>query len=313
MKTIAILALDEVVPFDLATATEVFGWTCKGDGSPAYQVQVCTQGGRVRAGAFDLLSRHRLEAALAADTLVVPGIRVPERPSPPRALAVLREAARAGKRIASICSGAFVLAEAGLLDGLRVTTHWLAAPILASRYPALRVDANVLFVDNGQILTSAGAAAGLDLCLHMVRNDYGAEVAARTARLSVMPLERPGGQAQFIEHVPPHCASSLQGLLPWLEENLAEPLRLEDMAQRAATSVRTLNRRFLEQVGMPPLQWLLKARVRHARRLLETTPLSVEQVATRAGFGSATALRERFMKDLGTSPSAYRRAFRAMV
>jgi transcriptional regulator GlxA family with amidase domain len=197
-----------------------------------------------------------------------------------------------------------------LLDGKRATTHWLAASELARRHPAVTVDPNVLYVDEGQFLTSAGAAAGLDLCLHMVRLDYGAAVAADTARLSVMPLERSGGQAQFILHAPPAPEGlSLDPTLRWIEKNLSKPLTLHAMAKHAALSVRTLSRRFREQTGTTPLKWLLRARVYRAQVLLETTRLSVELVTGRVGFGSPSALREQFQRFVGTSPQAYRRAF----
>ncbi|AIO69932.1 helix-turn-helix domain protein [Burkholderia oklahomensis] len=206
-----------------------------------------------------------------------------------------------------------MLAEAGLLDGLRATTHWLGAAELARRYPSVSVDANVLFVDNGQVLTSAGASAALDLCLHMIRCDYGAAVAADAARLAVTPLVRDGGQAQFIAGEPPRRTSTLHALMEWLQCNLREPLTLDAIARQGAMSVRTLTRRFQEQAGTSPLQWLQTARVRRAQQLLETTALSVEQIATEAGFGSATAFRERFVRIVGTTPKRYRQAFRAQA
>ena len=190
-------------------------------------------------------------------------------PIPRDVIAAVREAARSGARVASICTGAFVLAATGLLDGLRATTHWAAVPILAERYPAVTVDPGVLFVDNGQILTSAGAAAGLDLCLHMVRRDYGPAAAAHAARLAVMPLERDGGQAQFIVHQPPASAAGLQPLLHWLTKNLHRELSMEEVARQAAMSPRTLSRQFRQQVGTTLLQWVLAARVRRAQELLE--------------------------------------------
>ncbi len=195
-------------------------------------------------------------------------------------LAALRSAAASGTRIASICVGAFTLAATGLLDGLRATTHWAAAGELARRYPAVAVDANVLFVDNGQILTSAGAAAGLDLCLHMIRNDHGSAVAADAARIAVMPLERDGGQAQFIVREPPTPdGATLEPLLRWMEENAHRELTLADIAAQAMMSARTLNRRFREQTGTTPLHWLHRARLRQAQYLLETTSHSVERIA----------------------------------
>ena len=211
--------------------------------------------------------------------------------------------------MASICTGAFVLAAAGLLDGMRATTHWLAAAELAARYPAVTVDAKVLFIDNGAILTSAGAAAGLDLCLHMVRCDYGAAMAARAARLAVTPLERDGGQAQYIVHEPPASDATLRPLLNWLEERLHHRLSLQQIANHGALSTRTLTRRFREQVGTSPMQWLLAARIRRARELLETTDLSTHRVASEVGFESVSAFRERFHQDVGTSPAEYRRTF----
>jgi len=310
MHQLAVLALPGVVPFDLSTPCEVFGRVRVPGVAKAYDVRVCGLSRTVRAEAFDVQVRWRLDLLEGAHTIVVPGLSDPFAPVPPAACAALVAAAARGARIASICSGAFVLAAAGLLDGQRATTHWLAASELARRYPRVTVDPNVLFVDNGRILTSAGAAAGLDLCLHLVRQDHGAAVAADVARLSVMPLQREGGQAQFIVHDTPPAAPSLQPLLDWLAAHPARSPSLAEMASRAGMSSRTFSRRFLEQTGETPVQWLLGARVRHAQRLLETTGRSVEQVASAAGFGSASAFRTRFARVVGTSPQAYRRAFR---
>lgn len=310
MHKVAIVALRGVVPFDLATATEVFGWTRTLDQAAAYEIRVCGEAKTVDAGAFAICTEWSLSDIPWADTVVVPGLADPFVPVARSVTAAVRAAADAGARVASICTGAFVLAAAGVLDGLRATTHWRAATELARRYPAVTVDPNVLYVDNGQILTSAGAAAGLDLCLHMVRRDYGPAVASDSSRLAVMPPMREGGQAQFITPDMPTCTSSLQPVLAWLEKNLQRPLTLNDIARQAVTSTRTLSRRFIDQTGTTPLQWLLAARIQHARRLLETTALSVEQIATATGFGSATALRARFARALGTSPLRYRQAFR---
>lgn len=235
-----------------------------------------------------------------------PTVSIPED-----VLAALRVAADGGTRIASICVGAFTLAATGLLDGRRATTHWAAARELARLYPEIDVNADVLFVDNGQILTSAGAAAGLDLCLHMIRQDHGSAVAADAARVAVMPLERDGGQAQFIVHEQPGAdGASLEPLLRWMEENADRELTLNDLAARATMSSRTLNRRFREQTGTTPLQWLHRSRIRRAQYLLETTGHPVERIATQVGFGSQTTFRDRFKRIVGTSPQAYRRAFR---
>lgn len=244
-----------------------------------------------------------------ADTVVVPGIDNLDGPIPPEVIRSLKAARKRGARLASICTGAFVLAAAGALDGLRATTHWQAARELARRYPEIEVDPEVLYVDNGQVLTSAGAAAGLDLCLHMVRRDLGSTIAAATARAAVMPLERSGGQAQFITHEEPETTESLGPLLLWIEQNPQEPLSLSQVAHHAAMSMRTLSRRFREQVGMSPAQWIARARIRRAQQLLETTGLPIEEVAEMAGFRSASVLREHFGTIVGTSPLVYRRAF----
>ncbi|MEU7162836.1 helix-turn-helix domain-containing protein, partial [Streptomyces chrestomyceticus] len=212
-----------------------------------------------------------------------------------------------------ICTGAFILAAAGLLDGLRATTHWVAADQLAERFPRVDVRPDVLYVDNGQILTSAGAAAGMDLCLHIIRRDLGSAVAADSARLSVMPLEREGGQAQFIVQATPPVpqGSLLEPVLAWIEDHLAQDLTLAEMAARSRLSERTFSRRFREQTGTTPLQWLLRARVRRAQFLLETTDHGVERIASQAGFGSPTAFRERFKRVVGVTPQSYRSAFRS--
>ena len=214
-----------------------------------------------------------------------------------------------GARIASICSGTFILAAAGLLDGRRATTHWLAAGLLAERHPAVAVDPGVLFVDEGRIVTAAGASAGLDMCLHLLRRDHGHAVAAHAARLAVAPLDREGGQAQFIHHEAPGSAANLAGLLDWMRENAHRRLTVDELARQAAASPRTFARRFREQTGTTPLQWLITARVRRAQELLETTRLSIEEIAAAAGFEGAAALRDRFRCTVGVSPKAYRRSF----
>uniref|UniRef100_A0AAU3H317 AraC family transcriptional regulator n=1 Tax=Streptomyces sp. NBC_01401 TaxID=2903854 RepID=A0AAU3H317_9ACTN len=311
MHTIALLALDRVIPFDLSTPIEVFSRTRLPDGRPGYQIRVCAQRPEIDAGTFTMRVPWGLDGIEGADTIIVPGTADPAAPLDPAVRDALRAAAANGTRIASICSGTFPLAASGLLDGLRATTHWVAAGLLASSHPDIEVDADVLYVDNGQILTSAGAAAGLDLCLHMIRRDYGSAVAADAARLSVMPLEREGGQAQFIvhDHAPAPQGSVLEPLLAWLQDNLGSDLALADIADRAGTSTRTLIRRFREQTGTTPLQWLHRARIRQAQHLLETTHHSVERIGAQVGFGSPTAFRDRFKKTTGVSPHAYRRAF----
>ncbi|MCA1219161.1 GlxA family transcriptional regulator [Streptomyces sp. 8L] len=311
MHTVAVLALDRVIPFDLSTPIEVFTRTRLPDGRPGYRVRVCAERPRVDAGTFTLHAPWGLDALGTADTVIVPGTDDSAAPLPPAVRTALRAAAGRGTRIASICSGAFPFAATGLLDGLRATTHWAVADLLAAAHPEIEVDPDVLYVDNGQFLTSAGAAAGLDLCLHMIRGDYGSAVAADAARLSVMPLEREGGQAQFIvhEHTPTPQGSELDPLLAWLRENLGHELALSDIAARAGMSTRTLIRRFRAQTGVTPLQWLHRARVRQAQHLLETTAHSVERIGAQVGFGSATAFRDRFKRTTGISPHTYRRSF----
>jgi transcriptional regulator GlxA family with amidase domain len=314
MHTVAVLALDKVIPFDLATPIEVFTRSRLPDGRPAYRVRVCGTASTVDAGAFTLQPPWGLAALADADTVILPGCADPTAPVPAEVLDALRRAAARGTRIASICSGAFILAATGLLDGHRATTHWLAAPALAQRHPEIAVDPGVLYVDNGQFLTSAGAAAGMDLCLHLIRRDHGSAVAADAARLSVMPLEREGGQAQFIVHDQPPAprGSVLEPLLRWLEDNSGRDLTLDDIAGHAGMSTRTLNRRFREQAGSTPLQWLHRARIRQAQYLLEATTHPVDRIASQVGFGSPTAFRDRFKRVVGTSPRAYRSAFQGL-
>lgn len=316
MHRIAVLALDRVIAFDLAIPCQVFDAARLPDGSRAYEVMVCgsshvaaTSGAEPQ---FTIRAPYGLADARRADTIVVPGLSPLAEPPPRRVLQLLRAAAADGVRIASVCTGAFVLAAAGLLDGLRATTHWHYADDLATRYPAVDVDPDVLFVDNnGSVLTSAGLAAGLDLCLYMVGTDYGAGVAADVARGTVVPLVRDGGQAQFIVHKPPEdLGVTLQQTLQWMHENLHHQLTLEDIAAHAITSVRTLNRRFREQIGTTPLQWLLQARVERAKELLETTNLSVERIADEVGFGASVTLRQHFARRVGIPPQRYRDTFR---
>jgi transcriptional regulator GlxA family with amidase domain len=311
MHTVAVLALDKVIPFDLATPIEVFTRTRLPDGRPAYRVRICAATPTVDAGAFTLQPPWGLDALIDADTVILPGCADPTAPIPAHVIDALRHAAAGATRIASICSGTFILAATGLLDGHRATTHWLAAALLAELHPAIDVDPDVLYVDNGQFLTSAGAAAGLDLCLHLVRRDHGSAVAADAARLAVMPLEREGGQAQFIVHDQPPTprGSILEPVLRWMEDNASKDLTLDDIATYAGMSSRTLNRRFREQAGTTPLQWLLRIRIRQAQYLLETTNHPVDRIATQTGFGSSTAFRDRFKRIVGTNPNAYRSAF----
>jgi transcriptional regulator GlxA family with amidase domain len=305
---VAALVVREVVAFDLAIPAQVFGRE-----PDLYEWAVCapTPGRVPTETGFDVLVPHGLEVLKEADTVVVPGIGDRAWPLPQEPLEALREAKRLGARVASICTGAFVLAAAGLLDGRRAATHWRYAPLLARQFPAVEVDADVLYVDDGDVLSSAGVAAGIDLCLHMVRKDHGAEVANGIARRIVVAAHRDGGQAQFVERPLPAEDGGLAATREWMEERLDEPLTVKAMARHAACSPRSFARRFRAETGTTPLQWLIARRVAEAQRLLEGTELPVEQVATRSGFGTAAALRQHFGRALSTSPSAYRRAFRA--
>ncbi|WP_433548657.1 GlxA family transcriptional regulator [Streptomyces sp. CA-294286] len=314
MHVVAVLALDGVSAFDLTIPCQAFALPRGDDGTPVYEVRVCVDRSvAATAGPFEtfrISSPYGWGDALGADTVVVPGIPHDQVPSA-RALDLLREAAAGGARIASICTGAFALAHAGLLDGRRATTHWRFADLLAEQFPATRVDPSVLYVDEGPVLTSAGIAAGLDLCLHMIRGDHGAAVAAKAARMLVMPPQRTGGQAQFIEYrTPVEDVSDLGDTLEWLRGKLGEPLSLADIATHAMMSRRSLARHFRAQTGTTPLRWLLTQRVQRARELLETTALPLPRVAEACGFGSVETLRHHFARQVGTTPSAYRTTFR---
>lgn len=315
MRPVAVLALDGVVGFDLAIPGQVFGTANLMVDSPVYEIRIAAPGRCVRTassfGALELRTEWGLEALEDADTIVVPGLSDPLSEPEAAVLDGLRAAWARGVRITSVCNGAFVLAAAGLLDGRRATTHWQDAAELARRYPRVTVDPAVLYVEDGNLCTSAGVAAGLDMCLHLVRNDLGAAVAADTARHIVMPPQRQGGQAQFIVHPDPGSgASGLGDTLHWMTANLDRPLTLAEIADHAALSVRSLNRHFRAQVGTTPLQWLLHARIRYARELLETTDHSVEIVARRTGFATATAMRHHFTRHTGIAPHHYRANFR---
>jgi transcriptional regulator GlxA family with amidase domain len=307
---VAVLAFDGVVLADLAAPCELLGGARDAQGRAAYEVRVCSPSRHVTTAYVALEVPFGLATLKRAATLIVPGIDDIDRPIDAALVRAISAAVARGARVASICSGALILAATGALDGKRATTHWRCAAELARRHPRIEVDAAVLYVDHGQLLTSAGAAAGLDLCLHLVRRDLGAQVAATVARQAVMPLERAGTQAQFIVHTQPTVEDGALGsLLLWLAQNLHRSLTLPTLARRARMSTRTLSRRFREQVGTTPALWVASARVREAQRLLETTRWSIERVAAEVGFRSPSILREHFRQSVGTSPQAYRRAF----
>jgi transcriptional regulator GlxA family with amidase domain len=312
---VAVLALDGVVGFDLGTPPQVFGAARDDAGRPLYEVRVCTVGAAATrsASGYAVAPEHGLEALAWADTVVVAGVegRCAAGPFPVEALEALRDAAGRARTV-SICTGAFVLASAGLLDGRPATTHWLWADLFRELHPAVLLDPQVLFVDDGDVLTSAGVAAGVDLCLHLVRRDHGAAVANRAARRCVVPPWSSGGQSQFIERqVPAVTETSTAGARAWALEHLAEPLDLAALAARARMSVRTFTRRFRDETGLSPARWLAEQRVDRARHLLETTDLPVDQVARHSGFGTAAALRAQMAAAVGVAPSAYRSTFRS--
>lgn len=314
---VAILALPSVVPFDLAVPVQVFAYPRSDLGARRYHAVVCAaRRGRVESSAgFAILAPHGLDALRRAQTIVVPGIDDLDLPISPAVTRALRAAHRRGARIVSICTGAFVLADAGLLDGRRATTHWMDAPELRKRHPQVQVDADVLYVDEGRVLTSAGIAAGIDLCLHVVRMDHGAAVANAVARRLVVPPHRSGGQAQFVPspigEIGPD-GGTLEATRAWILERLGDTsLTVGAMARHAGMPVRSFARHFANESGTSPLRWLVRQRVLAAQRLLELGYAGVDRVAERCGFGSAASLRVHFRRELATSPLAYRRAFSA--
>ncbi|OMC53585.1 AraC family transcriptional regulator [Mycobacterium sp. IS-836] len=310
MHRVAVLAEPDVIAFDLAIAIEVFGRVRLEDGAPGYRVRVCGCEPLLAAGPIRISTDFGLEELRNADTIVVPGRNDVTAPVRDDVAIALKSAHSRGARIASICSGAFTMAAAGILDGRRATTHWLAAELFSAAYPSVRLDADALYVDEGQILTSAGASAGLDLCLHMVASDYGSAAAADAARLAVTPLHRTGGQAQFIIRNRRMSNTELDGLLAWIENNAHLPLTLRGIARQASTSERTINRRFKQETGQTPMQWVNGIRIKHAQELLERTSDSIENVSRRVGFASATNFREQFRRLVGVAPQSYRNTFR---
>ncbi|WP_188269534.1 MULTISPECIES: GlxA family transcriptional regulator [unclassified Streptomyces] len=314
MTVMAILALDGALPFELSVPGQIFGTANESAGRDHYEIRVCAPGRRVATaaefGGLNLTTPWGLEGLADADTVVIPGhAHFLDQPSAP-VIKALRSAGERGARLASICVGAFTLAATGLLDGHRATTHWRHAAELARRHPAVDVDRHSLYIDHGTLITSAGVAAALDLCLHLVRRDLGAALAATTARHTVMPLQRDGGQSQYIEHPTPNSrTTTLEPTLRWMEAHLHRDLTLDDIARHSAMSVRSLNRHFRAQTGTTPLQWLLRARVHRAQELLETTTIPVERIADETGFGAPSTFRQHFARHVGVSPQTYRNTF----
>ncbi|MER5933558.1 helix-turn-helix domain-containing protein [Streptomyces sp. NPDC002054] len=310
MHRVAVIAVPPATTFDLSIPELVLGETTV-NGRPGYEVRICTArpGPVATSGSLQVAIPHGLDAVEDADTVIVTGTGAREDVDP-RVLASLRRASAAGKRVASICTGAFVLARAGVLDGRTATTYWAKSEEFRSRFPEVSLRPDVLYVEDGKVLTSAGLSAGIDLCLHLVRTDYGAAAANAVARLVVAAPVRPGGQAQFIETpMPPENGTSLADTRAWALGRLHEPVTRTALAGHARTSVRTLTRRFHAETGLSPLQWLLHQRVNRAQELLETTDLPMEQVARLSGLATTDSLRQHLSRRTGLTPSAYRAAF----
>ncbi|MFD5429856.1 helix-turn-helix domain-containing protein [Streptomyces sp. NPDC127084] len=322
--SVAVVVTEELpVPswdlYELSIPCTVFGTPQPDLADPWYELRLCgidqpAQDGAMPGAGLSLRTRYGLDDLADADTVIVPS--VPDScvdegaPLPQKLITALRGAYDAGARMVSLCTGAFALAEAGLLDGRRATAHWMHTAQLAERYPKVHVDDSVLYVDDGDVLTSAGLTAGLDLCLHLVRRDLGAHVANQLARRMVVPAHRPGGQAQFIDLPVPEADD--QGLVPvleWARAHLDQPLTVDELARRAAMSPRTFYRRLRAATGLTPLRWLLEQRLGRARTLLESTDLPVEKIGELSGLGTANNLRHHFLRQVGVSPSDYRRAF----
>jgi len=308
MHTVTMPVIDDMPMYEVGIACEVLG-------APLYELRLCASAPvRIESG-FAIHPEHSLQALATADTVLIPAL--PHaclnegRPIPPELVSAVRSAAEAGARLVSLCSGAFVLAAAGVLDGMRATTHWQQAARLAQWHPRVEVDPSVLYVDNGNVLTSAGRSAGLDLCLHLVRRDHGARVANALARSMVVAAHRPGGQSQYVSHsVPATDGEGVGAVLHWALHRLDQPLTVAAWARHARMSSRTFVRRFHDATGATPHQWLLTQRLNRARELLESTALPIDQVSERSGLGSAANLRHHFSVAVGTTPTAYRRAFK---
>ncbi|MEU5276171.1 helix-turn-helix domain-containing protein [Streptomyces asoensis] len=311
MAAVALALTEGMLHFELSMAYEVFGAAPAGVNVPWYDVEICGTGS-VRVGRFLLEPDRGLDRLREARTVIVPGWADVDVEPPAPLVDAVRAAHGAGARVASLCTGAFVLAAAGLLDGRRATTHWAHTDVLAARHPRVEVDPDVLYVDEGSVLTSAGKAAAMDLCLHLVRLDHGSSVANAVARRLVVPPHRAGGQAQFVAApVPARDDHPLGALLPWAIEHLDRPLTVEDLARQARMSSRHLGRHFRAVTGTTPLRWLLTQRIRRAQELLETTDEVVDAIAAATGMGTATTLRRHFSRTVGVPPDAYRRTFRS--
>lgn len=314
---VVVFLRQSVIPLEVGIPHRLFGQARAADGSALYEVLTAAlQPGLVSTQAdFALHVEHGPEVLASADTVIVPASAEDYDPKTqgvptPELIAALKSI-RAGTRVASICTGAFALAAAGILDGRKATTHWKNSPAFQKLFPAVDLDPNVLFTECGNVLTSAGVASGLDLCIHMIRSDHGAAVANEVARGTIIPPHREGGQAQYIQRLVPDSESStMTRARAWAMQNLDRVITLDDLARECAVSKRTFTRRFREETGLSPMQWLLEQRVQRARELLETTDLTIDRIATLAGFGTSAALRQQFRLSLQVTPHAYRTTFR---
>ena len=312
LRQVAALAYDGLGTFEFGIVVEVFGLRRSGLEVKWYDFDVCSLERRpIRAaGGIRVQAPKGLRSLQRAGTIVIPGWKLDDEPPPEELVKALRSAHAGGARLVSICSGVFLLAATGLLDGKRVTAHWRHVDRFRARFPNIRVEPDVLYVDEGSILTSAGSAAGIDLCLHIVRLDYGAEIANQIARRLVMPPHRDGGQAQYIEDpIRGDAAGGLARVLEWAQSHLGKALRVEDLARKAAMSPRTFARRFRQETGTTPHQWLMHQRLLEVQRRLEKTNATMDQIAEAVGLETAATLRRHFRRAIGTAPSAYRRQF----
>jgi transcriptional regulator GlxA family with amidase domain len=313
IENVAVVVYDGVSPFELGVLCEAWGTDRSDQGLPTFDFAVCAPaaGTVPTAAGFGLAVEHDLRRAAEADLVAVPAVPR-RRPVPDPVVRVLQEAHERGARVMSICSGAFALGAAGLLDGRDCTTHWFYTHELAERFPEANVIPEVLYVDADPVITGAGSAAGLDACLHLYRKEFGASVASMVARRMVVPPQRDGGQAQFIRSAVPDChAETLGPLLTWIAEHLAEPMTVDSLARRSAMSARTFARRFREETGTTPHAWITSQRVMRAEELLETTGRTIDQVAHDVGFANAATLRHHFTRVRGLSPQRYRATFGA--
>jgi transcriptional regulator GlxA family with amidase domain len=311
LKSVSTLVLDGLAVFEFGVICEVFGIDRSADGVPNFDFKICgpEPGRPVRTtvGA-SLVPDHGFDDLIGVDLVAIPAFVGVDYP--PEALDAVRAAAASGSIILTVCSGAFLAGAAGLLDGRKCTTHWMHAAELAALHPTADVDRNVLFVDDGNLITSAGTAAGIDACLHLVRRELGSEITNIIARRMVVPPQRDGGQRQYIDQpIPVRCSESFAPHLDWILTNLDQPHSVASLARRASMSARTFARRFVDETGRTPMQWVTDQRVLYARRLLEETDLDIDRVADRSGFGTATLLRHHFRRVIGVTPSDYRRSF----